>query len=204
MPPATTLRSMDGNKSVPCQQRRAISAVGGKPADMCSLRVLRILTHLRHQCAIFAVVHSGVRAQQCGNVRTEAWEGTLMRRREFITLIGGAASWPLAARAQQATMPVIGFLGGADAIGYAPLIEALRSGLRDHGYIEGRTIEIEYRWAQGRYEHLPAPGCGLGPAQGRYHHHTGDFRSHRRQDRQLAKIPYHVMAMSAIQSRRGS
>jgi putative ABC transport system substrate-binding protein len=85
-----------------------------------------------------------------------------MKRREFMSLLGGAAvAWPLSARAQQATMPVIGFLGGADAIGYAPLIEALRSGLRDHGYIEGRTIEIEYRWAQGRYEHLPALAADL-------------------------------------------
>jgi putative ABC transport system substrate-binding protein len=80
-----------------------------------------------------------------------------MRRREFMTLLGGAAAaLPLAAvRAQQA-MRVVGFLGGAAPAGYAVLIEAFRSGLRDHGYIEGQNIRIEYRWAQTQYENLPA------------------------------------------------
>ena len=79
-----------------------------------------------------------------------------MRRREFIALLGGAAAaWPLAARAQQQpAMPVIGFLGGADPVGYAPQIEALRLGLRDYGYIEGQTIAVEYRWAEGEYHRL--------------------------------------------------
>ena len=79
-----------------------------------------------------------------------------MRRREFVALIGGAAAWPLAARAKQPAVPVIGFLGGADPIGYKDEIEALRLGLRDHGYVEGRTIAIEYRWAEGNYDRLPA------------------------------------------------
>jgi putative tryptophan/tyrosine transport system substrate-binding protein len=87
----------------------------------------------------------------------------MIARREFITLVGGAAiAWPLVARAQQAGMTHrIGFLGGADPIGYAAQLEALRLGLQDHGYVVGRNVEIEYRWAEGSYERLPALAAEL-------------------------------------------
>ena len=83
------------------------------------------------------------------------------RRREFLAALGGAVAWPLAVRAQQPTSRVIGFLGGADSVGYEVLVEALRSGLRDHGYVEGQNVRIEYRWAQGQYERLPALAADL-------------------------------------------
>jgi putative tryptophan/tyrosine transport system substrate-binding protein len=85
-----------------------------------------------------------------------------MRRREFFALLSGTAMWPFVVLAQQQrAMPVIGFLGGADPVGYAPQIEALRLGLRDHGYVEGQNIAVEYRWAEGRYDRLPALAADL-------------------------------------------
>src|SRR5262245_63747238 len=82
--------------------------------------------------------------------------GVYMRRREFITLLGGVATvWPLAARAQQPTMPTVGFLNGGIAENYAKFTREFRRGLNEMGFVEGQNVVVEYRWAGGQYDRLP-------------------------------------------------
>ena len=80
----------------------------------------------------------------------------MIRRRDFIALLGGSAAWPLAARAQQAALPVVGFVHGGSANAATDRAPAFRKGLGESGYVEGQNVTVEYHWLEGQFDRLPA------------------------------------------------
>jgi hypothetical protein len=92
--------------------------------------------------------------------KSQRWDACV-RRREFITVLGAAATWPLAVRAQQSAMPVIGFFHGNKPRGDSGAVDGIRAGLRDAGFIEGKNFVFEYRWAEKHFDRNPALASDL-------------------------------------------
>ena len=100
-----------------------------------------------------------------------------MKRREFITLLGGAVAWPLAARAQQPELPVVGFLHPATPDTFADRLRAFRQGLKDTGYVEGESVAIVYRWGENQPERMPDLAADLAQRRPTVMACAGGFRS---------------------------
>src|ERR1700692_4489123 len=114
------------------------------------------MTQLRHRRPKNVAMHRGAITLKCGNLRSSAW-GQSMRRREFLTLASGAAAFASrAARAQQPAIPVIGFLRSTWPTDAPHLVTAFRDGLKESGFVDGQNVAIEYRYAEGRNDRLPA------------------------------------------------
>src|SRR5262249_55156785 len=99
----------------------------------------------------------GARSRRAADAARPRRRGNRVRRREFITLLGGAAAtWPLTARAQQPAIPVVGFIRDGTADASAGYVAAFRKGLSEIGFVEGQNVTAEYHWLEGRHDHLPA------------------------------------------------